>query len=119
MRSTLEIEGTWEEILANASEFSGKRVRLTLLENGGSKESDILQEINLGVSADTWSRYHTLIGKRQDETLTDAEQQQLIEISDRLEVANVCRMKALIELSDLRGQSLSTVMQELGIPESH
>lgn len=119
MRSTLEIEGTWEEILANASEFSGKRVRLTLLENGGSKESDLLQEINLGVSADTWLKYHTLIGKRQDETLTEAEQQQLIEISDRLEVANVRRMKALIELSDLRGQSLSTVMQELGIPESH
>ena len=73
MRSTLEIEGTWEEILANASEFSGKRVRLTLLENGASKESDFLKEINLGVSADTWSKYHTLIGKRQDENLTETE----------------------------------------------
>ena len=119
MRSTLEIEGTWEEILANASEFSGKRVRLTLLENGDSKESDLLKEINLRVSADTWSEYHALIGKRQSEILTEAEQQQLIAISDRLEVANVRRMKALIELADLRGQSLSTVIQELGIPESH
>ena len=119
MRSTLEVEGTWEEILANASEFSGKRVRLTVLEKGISKESDLLKEINLGVSADTWAEYHALIAKRQGEMLTDEEQQQLIRISDRLEVANVCRMKALIELSALRGHSLSTVMQELGITESH
>jgi hypothetical protein len=118
MRSTLEIEGTWEEILANAHEFSGKRVRLTLLEKGTSQEIDLLKEINLGVSADTWSEYHQLIGKRQAETLTEAEQQQLIAISDRLEVANVRRMKALIELANLRGQSLALVMQELGIPES-
>jgi hypothetical protein len=119
MRSALEIEGTWEEILANANEFSGKRVRLTLLEKGTSKESDLLKEINLGVSADTWTEYHILIAKRQAETLTEEEQQQLIEISDRLEVANVRRMKALIELANLRGQSLSTLMQELGISESH
>jgi DNA-binding MarR family transcriptional regulator len=119
MRSTLEIEGIWEEILANANEFSGRRVRLTLLEKGTSKESELLKEINLGVSADTWTEYQILIAKRQAETLTEQEQQQLIGISDRLEVANVRRMKALIELSNLRGQSLSTVMQELGISESH
>jgi hypothetical protein len=119
MRSTLEIEGTWEEILAKANEFSGKRVRLTLLDKHPNRESDLLKEINLGVSTDTWAEYHTLIAKRQAETLTDEEQQQLIGISDRLEIANVRRMEALIELSDLRGQSLSTVMQELGIPASH
>jgi hypothetical protein len=119
MRSTLEIEGTWEEILAKASEFSGKRVRLTLFDRNPTKESDLLKEINLGVSTDTWAEYHALIAKRQAETLTDEEQQQLISISDRLEAANVRRMKALIELSELRGQDLSTVMQELGISESH
>ena len=119
MRSTLEIEGTWEEILAQANEFSGKRVRLTLFDRNSTRESDLLKEINLGVSTDTWDEYHTLIAKRQAETLTDEEQQQLISISDRLEIANVRRMKALIELSDIRGQHLDTVMQELGISESH
>jgi hypothetical protein len=115
MRSTLEIEGTWEEILANAKDFSGKRVRLILLEKSPNEESDLLKEINLGVSTDTWTEYHTLIAKRQAENLTDEEQEKLIEISDRLEAANVRRMQALIELAELRGQSLSTVMQELGI----
>jgi hypothetical protein len=119
MRSTLEIEGTWEEILANANEFSGKRVRLTLFDQNLTKESDLLKAINLGVSTDTWVEYHRLIAKRQAETLTDGDQQHLIEISDRLEVANVRRMNALIELANMRGQSLDTVMQELGISESH
>ena len=119
MRSTLEIEGTWEEILANADEFSGKRVRLTLLEKETNQELDLLKEINLGVSAQTWDEYHTLIAKCKAETLTEQQQQQLIGISDQLEVANVRRMRALIELANIRGQSLSTVMQELGISESH
>jgi hypothetical protein len=118
MRSIREIEGTWEEILTNANEFSGKRVRLTLLEKDPSRESDLLKEINLGLSADTWTEYHLLIAKRQSETLTDEEQRKLIAISDRLEIANVRRIKALIELATLRSQPLSTVMQELGIPES-
>jgi hypothetical protein len=117
MRSAREIEGTWEEILTNANEFSGKRVRLTLLEQQPSRSSELLKEINIGLSADTWTEYHLLIAKRQAETLTDEEQQKLIEISDRLEIANVRRMKALIELAALRGQPLDTVMQELGIPE--
>jgi hypothetical protein len=119
MRSTLEIEGTWEEILTNATEFSGKRVRLTLLEREPSRESDILQEINLGLSPENWGEYHVLIAKRQAENLTAAEQQQLIEISDRLEAANVRRMKALIELANLRGQSVDALMQELGISTAH
>jgi ABC-type uncharacterized transport system ATPase subunit len=118
MRSTLEIEGTWEEILANANEFSGKRVKLILLEKDLSQESDLFQEINFGVSPDTWEEYHTLIAKRQAEILTEKEQQQLIEISDQLEAVNVRRIKALIELSNLRGQSLDSLMLELGIPAS-
>jgi hypothetical protein len=119
MRETLEIEGTWEEILASAKEFSGRQVKLILLEKQPSRDSDLLKEINLGLSPETWSEYHTLIAKRQAETLTAVEQQQLIEISDRLESANVRRMKALIELSDLRGQSLDSLMQQLGILASH
>ncbi|MBE9094875.1 MULTISPECIES: hypothetical protein [unclassified Tychonema] len=29
----LEFEGTWEEVLAHSSEFSGRRVRITVLAN--------------------------------------------------------------------------------------
>ena len=127
MLTTREIEGTWEEIIANADEFTGKRVRLTLLEKDRfsqieatpTGESDLLQEINLGLAADEWAEYHTLIAKRQTESLTEEELQKLIDISDRIEIANARRIKALIELANKREQSLTGLMQELGIPESH
>ncbi len=78
-------------------------------------EADLLQQINLGLSSDRWEHYHTLLAKRRTETLTPAEHATLIDISDQIEQANVQRIQALIELAKLRGQSLSIVMQELGI----
>ena len=34
------------------------------------RESILLEKVNVGLSAETWLRYHELIAKRQDETLT-------------------------------------------------
>lgn len=47
-QSLLELEGTWEEITAHAPEFSGHRLRVTVLPVGsGPSDSrlDFLQEI--------------------------------------------------------------------------
>jgi hypothetical protein len=46
-----EMEGTWEALIQNADEFSGKRFKLTLLENNESRELELLKEINIGISA--------------------------------------------------------------------
>lgn len=78
-------------------------------------ETDLLQQINLGSSAEEWELYHALIAKRQAETLTSEEQARLIAISDQIEEANARRIVALIELANLRGASLETVMRNLGI----
>lgn len=78
-------------------------------------ESELLQKINLGLPEETWEQYHALIAKRRAETLTPAEHTTLNEISDQLEQFNVSRIQALIELAKLRGSSLQTVMQSLGI----
>jgi hypothetical protein len=78
-------------------------------------ETALLQQINLGLSPQTWEVYHTLIAKRQAETLTTEEQTRLIEISDCLEQANASRLEALVKLARLRNTSLETLMQELGI----
>jgi hypothetical protein len=43
----LEMEGTWEEILAHAAELAGRRVRLTVLDaaqNGAGEESTPAQQ---------------------------------------------------------------------------
>jgi hypothetical protein len=78
-------------------------------------EADLLQRINLGLSAELWDEYHALIDKRQAETLTADEHQRLIAISDQLEALNVERIHALVQLAALRQQSLEDVMGDLGI----
>ncbi len=50
-----------------------------------AKESELLQKINIGLPQEIWQRYRELIEKRRDENLTTAEQNELIQISDKLE----------------------------------
>lgn len=78
-------------------------------------EADLLQQINIGFSAETWAQYRTLIAKRHAETLSSKEHADLIQLSDRLEKLNVTRIQALIQLANLRNQPLSDLMQTLGI----
>jgi len=78
-------------------------------------ETELLQQINLGLSAQQWEQYHDWITKRRAETLTPDEQAGLIALSDQIEQANAHRIQALIQLAELRGQSLAEVMQSLGI----
>lgn len=78
-------------------------------------ESDLLQEINLGLSQEEWKHYHELIAKRRAETLASGEQEELIALSDRIEEANARRMAYLVRLARLRQTSLEAVMDQLGI----
>lgn len=78
-------------------------------------EADLLQRINAGPTEEVWRRYHALVAKRRAETLSPAEHAELIELSDWIEEANAQRIGHLVELARLRGQSLSTLMAQLGI----
>ncbi len=78
-------------------------------------EAELIQQINIGLSPSEWEQYHALIAKRQAETLTQHEHQQLIATSDRLEKLNVQRVQALIKLAELRHQTLPELMKSLGI----
>jgi hypothetical protein len=78
-------------------------------------EATLLKQVNLGLSAQGWQRYHALRTKLQDETLTPTEQQELKQLTDQLEAANVRRIEALIKLAQLRNKTLDTLIDELGI----
>lgn len=78
-------------------------------------ETDLLESINLGIGSDVWERYAILKDKRDAEILTPDEHQELIGISDSIELANVERIKNLIKLAEYRNIPLRTLMQELGI----
>jgi hypothetical protein len=78
-------------------------------------EAALLQEINRGLSAESWQRYSMLKEKRRAETLTPEEQAELISFSDQMEELNVQRMERLIQLARLRNVSVDALMDELGI----
>lgn len=78
-------------------------------------ESTLFLEINRGISPDVQRRFDELITKRQSATLTQLEQEELIELSDQIELLNAERIRHLGELARLRGRSLSEVMEDLGI----
>jgi hypothetical protein len=78
-------------------------------------EAELIQQINIGLSSSDWEKYHALIVKRQAETLTQDEYQQLVSMSDRLEKLNVQRIQSLIQLAKLRQQTLPELMENLGI----
>jgi hypothetical protein len=78
-------------------------------------ESELLQNINLGLSQETWQRYHELAGKRTAETLSPPEHVELLALTHRIEEANARRLAHLVELARLRGVTLDEVVRELGI----
>ncbi len=83
--------------------------------SNNKRELELLQEINKGVSTDLWDRYETLKERRDGEQLTSEEYQELTEIIDQIEMANAHRMKALFELSKIRGTSIDALMKSLGL----
>ncbi len=60
-------------------------------------------------------RYDQLNTKLHEEQLTSEEHQELLALIDPVELADAERLKHLIELAQLRGVSLDTLMDELGI----
>ncbi|MBI5305590.1 MAG: STAS/SEC14 domain-containing protein [Chloroflexi bacterium] len=78
-------------------------------------ESELLLKINEGISSDIQERYDTLIAKREAETLTSNEHTELLQLTQQVEQLEVRRIENLAELARLRGTSLTTLMQELGI----
>jgi hypothetical protein len=79
------------------------------------KEAELLQRINQGLPPDVQQRYDELTAKRRAETLIPEEHQELLALVDHIEQADAERVRALIELAQLRNVSVTTLMAELGI----
>jgi hypothetical protein len=78
-------------------------------------ESALLASINKGLSQEDGARMRALIEKRDDETITTEEWQELAALTDRLELMHADRLAALVELAKPRGVTLDEVMSQLGI----
>jgi hypothetical protein len=83
-------------------------------------ETALLLQINAGLSPDEQRRFTELVAKRHMETISPAELEELIQITDEIEQRDAQRLAALIELAQLRQTPVPVLMDELGIrPPAH
>jgi hypothetical protein len=78
-------------------------------------ETELLQQINRGLPADLRQRYDALNAKLHDDTITPQEHEELLVLTDRIELADAERMQHLIALARLRSVSVDTLLAQLGI----
>lgn len=79
-------------------------------------EPELLRLINVGPPESIWTRYRELAAKRDAQTLSAAEHEELIGLSDAIETADVRRLQWMAQLARIRGISLSRLRAELQIP---
>ena len=80
-----------------------------------TQEAPLLQQINHALPAQAQARFTALNHKRQAETLTEPEHQELLALIEQMEHLNVTRMQSLVQLATLRQVSVTTVMQDLDV----
>jgi UDP-N-acetylglucosamine 2-epimerase len=79
------------------------------------EEAQLLHKINQGIDPELRAQYQVLREKREAETLTNAEYDILIQLSNQIEQFGAQRLEALANLAQLRQVSLSDLMATLGI----
>lgn len=76
-------------------------------------EARLLQQINAGLPPELWQRYEELNARLHEETITPEEHAELLELIDKIELADAERMRHLLELARLRNVSVETLMDQL------
>jgi hypothetical protein len=100
-----------EDLMSQVMTLQAKRKAPCL----SADETELMLKINQGLSPDMQTRFDELVGKRQAETLTQEEHQELLALTDQIEKADAERMKYLAELARIRGISLDVLMEALEI----
>ena len=77
------------------------------------RESDLLMAINYCIPAELQQRFEVLSAKSQSGLLTNDEHAEMIRLIDQLEQKHAERLEKLLDLAQLRGVPLKTLMQEL------
>lgn len=105
----------------NSSEledFTSRVIRLRaqrLAPHVPKNEAELLKKINQGVPLNVQTRYDELAIKREAETLTAPEYDELLQLTDQIEQVDAERLRNLAELARLRKTSLDAIMAELDI----
>jgi len=76
-------------------------------------ETDLLKKINSSTPIEIQSRYDHLLTKRNQETLSDLDYAELIELTNYTESLNVQHLEYLVDLAKLRNIPLDELIQQL------
>jgi hypothetical protein len=76
-------------------------------------ETELILKINQGLPSKLQKHFDELVTKRQAETLTPAEHQELLRLTAQVEQLDAARAKCLAELAQLRGVTLTALMEAL------
>jgi hypothetical protein len=89
--------------------------------SASERETTLLMAINQAIPQKLQARYTKMIEKLENETMTPDENKAFLKLVDKMETLNAKRLQFLLELSQLRGVSLETVMSQLHLntPDAH
>ena len=80
-----------------------------------SREAELLKLISRHLPEKTLARYRELNTKLHNEVITELEHQEFLALVDQIEMADAKRLEYLIELAQLRDESLETLMEQVGL----
>jgi hypothetical protein len=79
------------------------------------RETELLKRVNTGLSETQASRLKSLDARRREEALTPEEHAELLRLVDESEQLTLGRAEALVELARLRGATVRSLMNDLGL----
>lgn len=82
-------------------------------------EDELLQRVQLNVQPGELEEYYRLVESRKSGNLTKQEYEDLLALTNRIEMAHAERMKYVVALANLRGISLEKAMHDLNIQKQN
>src|SRR5262245_7158717 len=105
--SLSELEEVFDRVLALQAERKAPRV--------SAEEPALLARVDQKLPMELRERLSVLRAKREDKTINETEYEELTRLTLEAEELHAERMAALVKLARLRGITLSTLMNQLGI----
>ena len=100
-----------EQFLQQVLQFHAQKIAPSL----STKESELLIKINQDLPKELRDLYQILLEKRDRETLTESEYQQLLESTEKVEKYQAQRLEHLTKLAQMRQISLTNLIAQMGI----
>jgi hypothetical protein len=98
-----------EELMQQIIELRKQKLPTILTQT----ETELLRKINAGILPSLQKRYQVLFKKRQKETLTEVDYEELLALTSYIENHNVQRLSYIIELAKIRNTTVDEIIASL------